>query len=103
MKTLNIKIGATESTPADEVIAWVTSRVGQSHNSRWTELAAYRTTGVLLCVESKHSLIDGEETLYEHMICGTGNDVRQFFGDGQLASALYRLPRMKRYIAETLQ
>lgn len=65
---------------------------------RWAELALYKTrAGKYVCHQIGRTCWAGEHDRYSGKVCDTLDEVREFFGHGWLAKALYASAQIDDY------
>lgn len=77
-------------------VAHVTSAgkrtAGRGPNTRWSELALYRTeSGRFVCHQVGRSQISGERDRLSGKVCASAEEVQEFFGHRWLAMRLYEI------------
>lgn len=80
-----------------KLLGWVTTRVVQPQNPRWTELTLIKTnTGLFRVHDARHSILAGESTIVELWSVYSMSEVVDLLGTGQLAKTLYAVPGVAR-------
>lgn len=68
----------------------LSTSLDHNRNDRWTELYIYKTKkGAFVCYQKNRTKWVGEQTRNKAKVCKTLDEVKEFFGYGWLAKALY--------------